>query len=114
MMRIPPLAGLASGLLLGFLALSPGLAQDGASKKKAKKEAIDADLPKERLILKEASSDPRNMKPDAFPVIRKPQYVENLKARSMNPGEWVIGLVLGDKKYAYPINILNHHEILVD
>ncbi|NUN52964.1 MAG: DUF3179 domain-containing protein, partial [Planctomycetaceae bacterium] len=75
---------------------------------------LDADLPPEREILKEARSDPRNLKPDAFPVIRKPVYLPAAEARKMDPVEWVIGTVIGDTPLAYPVNVLNRHEILLD
>jgi hypothetical protein len=94
-------------------------AQDPVPKpepKPAAKEAppLDADLPPEAEIRKEASSDPRNMKPDAFPVIRNPVYGGALEVKGMDPEEWVIGTVVGKTALAFPVNVLNHHEILVD
>jgi hypothetical protein len=80
-----------------------------------KKEApLDADLAPEREILKEAKSDPRNQKADSFPVLRGPTYTGVLDAKRMDPEEWVIGVVIGKTPVAFPVNVLNHHEILVD
>ena len=76
--------------------------------------APDADLPPEREVNRDARTDPRNQKPDAFPVIRRAEYLPALAARKMDPGEWVIGAVVGKSALAFPINILNRSEILVD
>ncbi len=75
---------------------------------------LDADLPPEAEIQREARSDTRNLKPDAFPVLRKPVYLGALEAPKMDPGEWVIGVVVGKTALAYPINVLNFHEIVAD
>jgi len=75
---------------------------------------LDADLPPEREILREAKGDPRNLKPDSFPVLRGPAYTGVLDAKRMDPGEWVIGVVVGKTALAFPINVLNAHEIVVD
>ena len=83
--------------------------------KPAEKPApLDADLPPAAEILKEARSDPRNLKPDAFAVIRSPVYTGVLDAKRMDPDEWVIGVVIGKTALAFPVNVLNAHEILVD
>jgi len=74
----------------------------------------DADLPPEKEVLKEARSDPRNQKPDAFPVLRGPAYTGALDAKRMDPEEWVIGAVIGKTPLAFPINVLNRHEIVLD
>ena len=100
-------------LLARLLPAAPVPAEEGEPPP-AKAPPLDADLPPEREILKEARSDPRNLKPDAFPVIRKPVYLPAAEARKMDPGEWVIGVVIGETPLAYPVNILNRHEIVVD
>jgi hypothetical protein len=111
---------LLSALLLAPVLLPPARAQDPAPKpdpKPAPKEEpppLDADLPPEREILREAASDPRNQKPDSFPVFRNPVYVGALEVRGMDPQEWVVGTVVGKTALAFPVNVLNHHEILVD
>jgi len=108
-----------TGLLLATVLLGssigdtapPARAEDGDPKKPV---AIDADLDSERTIVREARSDPRNLKPDAFPVVRKPVYAGALEARNMDGEEWVIGVVVGKTALSYPVLILNHHEIVVD
>jgi hypothetical protein len=75
---------------------------------------VDEGLDPEREILKEARSDPRNQKADAFPVIRRAAYAGALEAKRMDPEEWVIGTVVGNTTLAFPVNVLNHHEIVVD
>ncbi len=91
-------------------------AQDGnPAPEDPKKEAPqDADLDPEREILREAKADPRTQKPDAFPVLRNPVYAGALEAPNMDPVEWVLGVAVGKTVLAFPVNILNQHEILVD
>jgi hypothetical protein len=71
-------------------------------------------LDDEATILEEAESDPRNFHRDAFPVVRSPRYVEGATAEGMDPEEWVIGVEIGGRALAYPINVLNQHEIVID
>jgi hypothetical protein len=85
-----------------------------ADPKKPAPPPLDADLDPERDILREAKSDPRNLKPDAIPPIKNPVYVEALAAQRMDPEEWVIGAVIGKTTLAFPVNVLNQHEILLD
>jgi hypothetical protein len=105
--RVAVLAALAPALA----AASPLPAGDPPP---AKPVPLDADLDPEREILREARSDPRNLKPDAFPVIRMPAYSPASEARRMDPEEWVIGVVIGGTALAFPVNVLNQHEILED
>ena len=49
---------------------------------------------------------------DCFPVIRDPALVPAGEAPRMSPDEMVIGLDLGAVQVAYPINLLNFHEIV--
>jgi len=94
------------------LGLPPAAAQDGG--KAPKPAPLDADLAPEREILKEARSDSRNLKPDELPPIKSPVYLGGVEAPGMDNGEWVIGVVIGGKALAYPVNLLNYHEIVVD
>jgi len=53
------------------------------------------------------------MRRDAFPVIRDPEYTPAIAAPRMDPDEWVIGAVIEGTPVAWPINILNQHEIVL-
>ncbi len=75
---------------------------------------VDAGLDPESTIKREALSDPRNLKRDAFPAIRQPVYVPLLKAARMDPEEWVLGVTIGERTLLFPTNVLNQHEIVVD
>jgi hypothetical protein len=99
--------------LAALLAPSPAAAQD-QDKEPPKPPPADADLDPEREILREARSDSRNLKPDALLPIRSPSYLGGLEAPRMDPEEWVVGVVLKGKAYAYPVNVLNYHEIVLD
>jgi hypothetical protein len=85
-----------------------------APKPAAKPAPVDEGLPPEAQIRREAASDPRNRKRDAFPVIRKPTYLPALQAPRMDGAEWVIGTVVGKQPLAFPVTVLNAHEIVVD
>jgi len=114
-MSLPRTAWVAALLLLA--AAPAGRAQDPKPPAKAepKKEApLDADLDPEREIQKEARSDPRNLKPDQIPLLRNPPTTGVLDAKRMDPQEWVIGVVLGKTALAFPVNVLNQHEIVLD
>jgi hypothetical protein len=76
--------------------------------------APDPDFDPEREFLTEALSDPRNLQPDAIFTLRGPAYTGALDARGMHPGEWVIGAVIGKTPVAFPVNVLNQHEVVVD
>lgn len=73
-----------------------------------------AGLDDEATILGEAESDPRNLQPDAIPVIRGPVYVAGRSAAGMDPGEWVVGVEIAGQPLAFPVNALNQHEIVID
>jgi hypothetical protein len=84
------------------------------AKPPSKPAPVDEGLPPEAQIRREAAADPRNRKRDAFPVIRKPSYLPALSAPRMDGAEWVLGTVVGKQALAFPIAILNAHEIVVD
>lgn len=48
---------------------------------------------------------------DIFTGIADPEFVTATTANLL-PGEMVLGLDLGDARFAYPVNLLNHHEIV--
>jgi hypothetical protein len=51
---------------------------------------------------------------DAIPPIHEPKYETAEQASWLNPDDMVIGYTAGDKARAYPIRILNFHEIVND
>ena len=67
------------------------------------------DLPDEQAFL-DAIDRTRGHR-DIFSVIRDPEFV-SAAAADLRPGEMVLGVDLGDARYAYPVNLLNHHEIV--
>ena len=69
-----------------------------------------ADLPTEEAFLSEI--DRSKGWRDCFTVIRDPTLVPASRAPRMKPDELVLGLDLGEVQAAYPINYLNHHEIV--
>jgi hypothetical protein len=105
-------AVVAAFVFAASLGIPPAAAQDGD--KAPKPAPLDADLDPEREILKEARSDSRNLKPDELSPIKNPVYLGGVEAPGMDNGEWVIGVVIGGKPLAYPVNILNYHEIVID
>ena len=70
--------------------------------------AVD-DLPDEAAFL--AEMDKSRGHRDVFSVIQDPGFVP-ASASGLQPGEIVLGLDLGDAQFAYPVNLLNHHEIV--
>jgi len=71
--------------------------------------AAPDDLPDEQAFL--AEMDRSRGHRDVFSVIRDPEFVP-ASAAGFQPGEIVLGLDLGDAQFAYPVNLLNHHEIV--
>ncbi len=91
-------------LLAGACAPSP----PGAIASETLPAAAD-DLPDEEAFL--AEMDRSRGHRDVFSVIRDPDFVR-ASSGGLKPGEMVLGLDLGDAQFAYPINLLNHHEIV--
>jgi len=51
---------------------------------------------------------------DGIPAITKPHLIEVQHAHYLRPGDRVIGVVDGQEARAYPLRILNYHEIVND
>ncbi len=51
---------------------------------------------------------------DGIPAITKPKLVPADKADFLGPDDLVIGIVVGDQPRAYPLRILNWHEVVDD
>lgn len=49
---------------------------------------------------------------DCFTVLRDPEFVEAGSAPHMADGETVVALDLGEVQVCYPVQYLNHHEIV--
>ena len=70
--------------------------------------AVDnAIVPKEEIL---SGGPPK----DGIPAILKPRFVSPEKAAFLNPGDEVIGVRAGGQVKAYPIKILNWHEVVND
>ena len=51
---------------------------------------------------------------DGIPALLAPEFVSAAKADFMRPDDQVIGVVLSGQPRAYPIKILNWHEVVND
>jgi hypothetical protein len=51
---------------------------------------------------------------DGIPALLKPKFVNAVKADFLSPEDQVIGVVLYGQPKAYPIKILNWHEVVND
>jgi hypothetical protein len=51
---------------------------------------------------------------DGIPAILKPRFISADKAAFLNPDDEVIGVRAGGQVKAYPIKILNWHEVVND
>lgn len=51
---------------------------------------------------------------DAIPAIENPELIPASQAEDIAPDEQIIGVVIGEEARAYPIRILNSHEIVND
>jgi hypothetical protein len=106
-------------LLSGFLVCSPALAQDEKAKKEptafeferlGKKVKHDVDL-KEIVKGLRVQGDPR----DKLPPIYKPKIVSAKDAaKFLNGSDRVLGVVVGKESRAYPIFIMQVHEMCND
>ena len=67
----------------------------------------NAIVPKEEIL---AGGPPK----DGIPALLKPKFVSAEKADFLSPEDQVIGVVLQGQPKAYPIKILNWHEVVND
>jgi hypothetical protein len=51
---------------------------------------------------------------DGIPAILEPKFITAGAAHFLNPDDHVIGIKMGDQAKAYPIKILNWHEVVND
>jgi len=51
---------------------------------------------------------------DGIPAILEPKFIPAGKAAFLSPGDQIIGIELGGQARAYPIRILNMHEVVND
>ena len=51
---------------------------------------------------------------DGIPALLQPNFVSAQKADHMNPDDLIIGVVVAGQSRAYPIKILNWHEVVND
>lgn len=51
---------------------------------------------------------------DGIPAILEPKFVSPQEAIFLKPGDTVIGVAVGEEAKAYPIKILNWHEVVND
>ena len=51
---------------------------------------------------------------DGIPALDKPRLIPSAKADFLKPDDRVMGVELGGERRAYPIRILNYHEIVND
>ena len=67
----------------------------------------NAIVPKEEIL---AGGPPK----DGIPALLEPKFVDAEKADFLSPEDQVIGVVLNGQEKAYPIKILNWHEVVND
>lgn len=67
----------------------------------------NAIVPKEEIL---AGGPPK----DGIPALLEPKFVSAEKADFLSPEDQVIGVVLQGQPKAYPIKILNWHEVVND
>lgn len=51
---------------------------------------------------------------DGIPAILKPVFIKGDEADFIEPGDRIIGITVGGEARAYPIKILNWHEVVND
>ncbi len=103
--------GMGGVLLLALLILPLSAGEDSPSafllrKDPAVKATVDLDEVREGT----AKAEPR----DAIPAIRKPEHAKAADATWVADGERVLGIAVGDEARAYPLRILEAHEVVDD
>ena len=64
-------------------------------------------VPKEEIL---SGGPPK----DGIPAILKPKFLQGSEAAFLNPSDQIIGVELEGQARAYPIRILNWHEVVND
>lgn len=72
--------------------------------------AEDAPLLPEPVFLRQV--DRTRGTRDCFAVLRGPEFVGAAGGHGLEPQERVVGVDLGRTQFAYPVQLLNHHEIV--
>lgn len=67
----------------------------------------NATVPKDKIL---SGGVPK----DGIPAIMNPKFIDPDDAQFLNPDDDVIGVLLGGFAKAYPIKILNMHEVVND
>ena len=67
----------------------------------------NAIVPKEKIL---AGGPPK----DGIPALLEPKFVSADEANFLNPDDPVIGVIVSGQPKAYPIKILNWHEVVND
>jgi hypothetical protein len=86
---------LSAVLLIGAFSILTGFNLDNAI------------VPKEEIL----SGGPAK---DGIPAILKPKFIKADEAHFLQPHDQVIGVVMDGQAVAYPIKILNYHEVVND
>ena len=101
------IAGLAAGLAGAVPALAARPGMPGAGARLNGFDLSNASIPLEEI---ERGGPPR----DGIPAIDAPRFVAAAQASFLRPESRVLGIALGGVAKAYPIAILNWHEIVND
>ncbi len=105
-------ATLAVLLLLSAGASSAAEEQDDVSAFKLRTHAKDV---KASIDTKEVFEGTRLREPrDAIPAIWDPESIPAAQATGLAPEDEVLGVVVGKEARAYPIKVLDHHEMVND
>ena len=67
----------------------------------------NAIIPKEEIL---SGGPPK----DGIPAILNPEFVTPDRATFLDGSDQVIAITIGEESRAYPIKILNHHEVVND
>lgn len=106
--------GLGAGggsLLLALLILPLAAGEDSPSAFKLRKDpAVKATVDLDEVQEGTAKAEPR----DAIPAIRKPEAVKAADATWLADGDRVLGIAVNGEARAYPLRILEAHEVVDD
>ncbi len=98
-----------TGAILGDGVSGETLAQLGSQSRHGPTpfDLSNATVPKSEIY---AGGPPK----DGIPAISKPSFMKGRDARHLRPSDRVVGFAAGDQSRAYPLTILNYHEIVND